>query len=52
MAKRKDKKRVLKPRNPFALHALTRKAARDMKDRREPRKGTKNKQREYLEQAE
>ncbi len=36
-------------RNPFALHASTRKAVK-FKDRRAEKGGQKNKQREYLEE--
>lgn len=38
-----------KPRNPFALHASQRRAAK-FKDRREERGGARNRQRDYREE--
>lgn len=48
MAKKK-KRKPLKHRNPFGLHASMRKAVK-FKDKRVPRGGAKNKQAEYREE--
>ena len=49
-----DKNKIVvgpaKLRNPFALHAKRRRAA-TFKDKREARGGTRNKQRDYKEEA-
>jgi hypothetical protein len=50
MDKRKGKRKPVKVRNAFALHATSRKAGY-MKHRNTERQGQKNKQREYLEEA-
>lgn len=49
MPKNKKRKPV-KIRNAFALHAKSRKSAGAMKDRRAPRGGTKNKQQQYMDE--
>lgn len=51
MANRKKKKKPVKPRNPYALHAKQRKAV-VFKDKRQPKGGQKNTQAEYLEEDE
>ena len=45
---KKSRKTPPKARNPFALHALQRKAGY-IKDKREGRKGNRNLQRDYQE---
>jgi len=51
MAKKKYTPKVIKSRNPYALHASRRKAGY-MKDRREPRAGQKNMQASYQAESE
>lgn len=46
---KKKQKKLPKRRNPYALPAKQRRAG-PMKDRRTPRGGTKNKQREYMDE--
>lgn len=46
---KKKKRKPLKTRNPFGLHASMRKSVK-FKDKREPKGGAKNKQREYQEE--
>jgi hypothetical protein len=47
----KKKRKAIKSRNPYALHASRRKAGY-MKDRREPRAGQKNMQAAYQDENE
>ncbi len=49
MANKKKKKHV-KVRNAFALHATSRKSAGPMKDKKDKRQNGKNKQRELQEE--
>jgi len=50
MDTRKDKRKHVKVRNAFALHATRRKAVK-FKHKTEPRKGARNLQRDYREEA-